>query len=75
MKSKIIKGITLTRVKHAFGTKVQACAEIGCSRPQLDKWIKQGFIPEKADRSQSVGKNWHNNIRAAGFEPIKLQPL
>lgn len=66
--------LTKEKIIENFGTKTNACQQIGCSRPALDAFIKQGFIPEFSKNGPSRGKNWHKILFNLGFNE-NLEPL
>ena len=61
-------------VRKAFGTKIKACKQITCSRPQLNQWISQGYIPEISTNGPKAGTQWWAIIRKLGFDE-NLKPL
>lgn len=69
------KKVTKKAFKEAFGGRKNAAEAIGTSVITIDKWAKQGFIPEICKRHTHHGKNWHQIIRDLGFDPVNLSPL
>ena len=67
--------ITKANFKKAFGGRHKAAIAIGVSRPTIDAWVKQGFIPEICINYNHYGLNWHDKIRELGFNPETLKKL
>jgi hypothetical protein len=60
---------------EAIGGKSEVCRKIECTRPALDKWLKDKEIPEFCARGISFGAQWHKRIKKLGFNPKTLKPL